>query len=108
VRPASLASDANTVFVHGLDKLFIPVDGGQLGEGQLDAVNDRLAVLVNITEQFLEQDIAFGLVADLASDVAGLAQFVLVLKPGRPGLPLLVIIDISGSLFWHDVRVSQK
>jgi len=64
--------------------------------------------LENIVEQFLEKVIALGLIADLAPDVASLAQFVLVLKPGRLGLPFLVILDISGSLFRHDVRVSKR
>ena len=58
-------------------------------------------MLLDLAQQFLEQLIAFGFVSDLASDVSSSAEFVLVVETSRPGLSLIVVIHVSGSLLRH-------
>lgn len=80
----------------------------QLSEHQAQIMLSNQTIRIRSKSCPFDQIMALGLIADLAPDAESLAQFVLVLKPGRPGFPLFVLIDISGSLFRHDVRVSKR
>src|SRR5262249_2230361 len=97
----SQAGDADAVFVDWRHELFITVDAGELLKRELGAVDDFRAALLDVVDEFFEKGFSLRAIDDLAPDVADAAEVVRIREPGGPGLSLSIVVDISGSLFWH-------